>query len=250
MSDKQLVLALAEPRELYRISTDVAGLCKDAVVKTSMKISGKSYVKVEGWQTIAAAHGCVAEIESVQESVIEDVPGLIAWARLKRMSDGAILSRASAFIGDDESQEGVSGKKYARYAKVQTRAISRVCSNAFRFVVVLMNAGLETTPAEEMSKEGFDDAKPVSETRRGVVKETGSKPALNKKKEPTGETLFYGTVGETRVWTKDAELGPVLLTLEKKEVIAQVVPLPTGTNHLINIDLVRPDDDQPDDIPF
>ena len=142
-----------DPKELYRISTDVAGLCKEAVVKTVLRISGKQYVKVEGWQTIAAAHGCLAEIESVTEAQIEGVGGLICWAKLKRISDQAVMGRASAFLGDDENQDGISGKKYARYAKVQTRAISRVCSNAFRFVVVLMNAGLETTPAEEMPRE-------------------------------------------------------------------------------------------------
>lgn len=148
-------LAVIDPKELYRISTDVAGLCKDAVVKTSLRISGKNYVKVEGWQTIGAAHGCLAEIESVEEAEVEGVKGLKCWSRLKRISDQAILSRASAFLGDDEDQSGISGKKYARYAKVQTRAISRVLSNAFRFVVVLMNAGLETTPAEEIPREGF-----------------------------------------------------------------------------------------------
>ena len=163
MSDNQL--ATVDPKELYRISTDVAGLCKDAVVKTSIKISGKSYIKVEGWQTIAAAHGCLAEIESVTEGEIEGVNGLICWSKLIRISDQAVLSRAAAFLGDDESQEGILGKKYARYAKVQTRAISRVCSNAFRFVVVLMNAGLETTPAEEMPRETIapPPSRPVEE---------------------------------------------------------------------------------------
>lgn len=148
-------LAVVDPKELVRVSTDVAGLCKDAVVKTTIKVGGKNYVKVEGWQTIAAAHGYVAEIESVNEAEIQGVGGLICWSKLIRISDQSVISRASAFLGDDESQDGVSGKKYARYAKVQTRAISRVCSNAFRFVVVLMNAGLETTPAEEIPREGF-----------------------------------------------------------------------------------------------
>jgi hypothetical protein len=33
----------------------------------------------------------------------------------------------------------------------QTRAMSRACRSAFGFVVTLMDAGLETTPAEEMT---------------------------------------------------------------------------------------------------
>lgn len=162
MSDNQL--ATLDPKELVRISTDVAGLCKEAVIRTVMKIGGKQYVKVEGWQTIAAAHGCLAEIESITEAEIEGVGGLICWSKLIRVSDQKVLSRASAFLGDDENQDGISGKKYARYAKVQTRAISRVCSNAFRFVVVLMNAGLETTPAEEMPRE--EPARSPNDDRR------------------------------------------------------------------------------------
>jgi hypothetical protein len=38
----------------------------------------------------------------------------------------------------------------------QTRAISRACRSAFAHVVVMMNAGLSTTPAEEVPMEGFD----------------------------------------------------------------------------------------------
>ncbi len=39
---------------------------------------------------------------------------------------------------------------YARRGMAQTRAISRVCRGVFAFVVVLMKAGLRTTPAEEI----------------------------------------------------------------------------------------------------
>jgi hypothetical protein len=38
----------------------------------------------------------------------------------------------------------------------QTRAISRACRSAFAHVVVMMNAGLSTTPAEEVPYDGFD----------------------------------------------------------------------------------------------
>src|SRR3546814_8677098 len=40
----------------------------------------------------------------------------------------------------------------------QTRAISRACRSAFAHVVVMMKAGLETTPAEEIPSGGFSDA--------------------------------------------------------------------------------------------
>jgi hypothetical protein len=40
----------------------------------------------------------------------------------------------------------------------QTRAISRACRSAFAFIVTYMDAGLETTPAEEVPAEGFQDS--------------------------------------------------------------------------------------------
>jgi hypothetical protein len=44
--------------------------------------------------------------------------------------------------------------EYAIRAMASTRAISRVCRSAFAHVVVLIDAELQTTPAEEM--ESFD----------------------------------------------------------------------------------------------
>jgi hypothetical protein len=45
---------------------------------------------------------------------------------------------------------------YAIRAMASTRAVSRVCRAAFSHVVVLMDAGLSTTPAEEVPDGGFD----------------------------------------------------------------------------------------------
>jgi hypothetical protein len=211
-------LAVVDPKELYRISTDVAGLCKEAVVKTSLKISGKNYVKVEGWQTIGAAHGCLAEIESVEEAEIEGVRGLICWSRLKRISDQAVISRASAFLGDDESQEGISGKKYARYAKVQTRAMSRVLSNAFRFVVVLMNAGLETTPAEEIPREGFANSDPAPQAPVETQVLEGQITEIYVNKEWT-----YATVKGIKFSTKRDELRVQLAKIDEGALVRVTV---------------------------
>ena len=47
--------------------------------------------------------------------------------------------------------------EYAKRAMAQTRAISRACRSAFAFIVTYMDAGLETTPAEEVPSEGFAD---------------------------------------------------------------------------------------------
>lgn len=143
--------------EVYRASTDAAGLCRDIVLKTAQQIGGRKYVRVEGWQAIAIAHGCTASADDVERVNDEGMGGFRAVGIVRRMSDGAEIARAEGFIGDDEA---VWAKRpvYARRAMVQTRAISRACRSAFAHVVVLIDSDLSTTPAEEVPEGGFDDA--------------------------------------------------------------------------------------------
>lgn len=150
---------------LYRASTDAAGLCRDIVVATARNIQGRKYVQVEGWQAIAIAHGCVASAGSVER--IDG--GFRAIGRVIRMDGGQEIATAEGFVGDDESM-WAKRPEYARRAMAQTRAISRACRSAFAHVVVMMNAGLSTTPAEEVPPEGFDDtnAMPADWLAQGI----------------------------------------------------------------------------------
>lgn len=152
--------------EAYRASTDAASMCRDIVVNTATTIQGRKYVCVEGWQAIAIAHGCTASARGVER--VEG--GIRAIGEVRRMSDGAVIAEAEGFVGEDEPTwfggETVSyGKRkvlpkraeYAIRAMAQTRAISRACRSAFAHVVVMMNAGLSTTPAEEVPDGGFTE---------------------------------------------------------------------------------------------
>jgi len=132
-------------QDAFRVSTDAALLCKQIVVATAKPIKGKRFVGVEGWQAIALAHGCVASSGEVER--LET--GFRAIGKVIRMSDGHTLSTAEGFVGDDEPL-WLARPEYARRAMAQTRSISRACRSAFAHVVVMMQAGLETTPAEEM----------------------------------------------------------------------------------------------------
>jgi hypothetical protein len=164
--------------ELYRQATDVAGVCKEIVLKTAMEIQGRKYVKVEGWQSIATAHGCTASARDVER--VEG--GVRAIGEIRRMSDGVVIATAEGFVGEDEPtwfggpdkawdkinrcfKEVTREKRpdYAIRAMCQTRAISRACRTAFAHVVVLMDSNLSTTPAEEVPIGGFNDepAKPA-----------------------------------------------------------------------------------------
>jgi hypothetical protein len=171
--------------EAYRASTDAATICKDIVVQTATTIQGRKYVGVEGWQAIAIAHGCSAGSRDVER--IEG--GVRAVGEVRRMLDGVVIATAEGFVGEDEPtwyggpSRGKTLPKRADYAiraMAQTRAISRACRSAFAHVVVMMNAGLATTPAEEVPDGGFNDAPHNAET--GEV-ERSTVPGISKIKE-------------------------------------------------------------------
>lgn len=157
--------------QAYRASTEAADLCKEIVVASSSEIQGRRFVSVEGWQAIAIAHGCAAGSRDVER--IEG--GVRAIGEIRRMSDGQLIATAEGFVGEDEATwfggEALVWDKhtrskikkilpkrpdYAIRAMAQTRAISRAGRSAFAHVVVMMKAGLATTPAEEVPPGGFD----------------------------------------------------------------------------------------------
>jgi hypothetical protein len=153
--ESSVVLVKDNPTHLMRQATDVAGVCKEIVLKTACNIQGKKYVKCEGWMAIATAHGCIASSRGVQK--VEG--GFVAIGEIRRIHDGVVLSTAEGFVGRDEKRWS-SADEYACRAMAQTRAISRACRAAFAHVVVMMDAGLSTTPFEEVPDDGFNASAP------------------------------------------------------------------------------------------
>lgn len=133
---------------LMRQASDVAGVCREIVLRTAMELNNRKYVKVEGWMSIAAAYGCVPSIRSVEE----DERGIKAVAELRR-HDGTVLATAEGYVGLDEPR-WANQAMYARRGMAQTRAVSRVCRSVFAFVVTLIDEKLQTTPAEEIPQGG------------------------------------------------------------------------------------------------
>jgi hypothetical protein len=185
----QLVTIPSSNAEVYRASTDAAGLCRDIVLRTAQNIQGRKYVKVEGWQAIAIAHGCVASADNVERLDEEHSPGFRAIGTIRRMSDGAEIARAEGFVGDDEPM-WAKRPVYARRAMAQTRAISRACRSAFAHVVVLIDADLSTTPAEEVPFEGFDEA-PRETAQNRTAKTASAKTAAAPKPEARATVLGW-----------------------------------------------------------
>src|SRR5205823_1995655 len=194
--------------------------CKDIVTTTAISIQGKKYVKVEGWQAIAAAHGCLASAEEPKrlESSFQ------ARGTIRRITDGQLLCEAHGFLGDDEPT-WTKRPEYAKRAMAQTRAISRVCRSAFAHVVVLMGAGLETTPAEEVPFEGFSssperDADFDSMDKPNVGDSFASGKFSEVKSSEDGKCWFV-KVGNVATWTRDSGLSQSIAKDHGKEVKAR-----------------------------
>ena len=220
----------------FRAATDAAGMCREIVSKTAQNIGGRKYVRVEGWQAIAVAHGCIASAGQVER--IDG--GIRATGEVRRGSDGFLLSSAEGFVGEDEST-WANRPEYAKRAMAQTRAISRACRSAFAHVVVLMDAGLETTPAEEVPHGGFDDAprapvkmptaaakpKPSKPSRKHEIPEdaetvTGTLEAVSVKPTKKGTNRYGCKIGETWYGTFDDKIGEKAEALKGAEVWATV----------------------------
>ena len=156
---------------LMRRSTDAAGVCGEIVRRTVQSVQGRKYIRVEGWQAIAAAHGCTLGASHVE---VTD-RGVRAVGEVRRISDGVIICTAEGFVGTDEPTWYGGGPKtlprrseFAIRAMAQTRAMSRAGRSAFAFVAVLIDSNLSTTPAEEMEAV-YGEVVPPAEAGRQAV---------------------------------------------------------------------------------
>jgi hypothetical protein len=213
MDTNQLVVSNGTSHQVahQRQATEIASICKDIVTKTAQNIQGRKYVRVEGWQSIANAYGCVASAKDVER--IET--GFRAIGQVRKMDTGVVICEAEGFVGDDE-RTWAKRDEFAKRAMAQTRAISRACRSAFAFIVTYMDAGLETTPAEEVPAEGFSDSpRPAPANRPAprltddvidVVAERVEPKAPIRKKQPvaaTPQAADYETVTLLKVARKE-----------------------------------------------
>lgn len=174
----ELVLAQPQPNGLmlHKQATDVAGAVREFAIRRCVTIQGKKYPPVEVWQAVANAFGCVASSTGVE--MVDG--GIRAVGEVRRISDGKLLATGEGFVGDDE-QTWAKRPMFARRAMAQTRSISRACRAAFAFVIPMIDAGLYTTPAEEM--EAVQDNEPAPPMKRAQVHAEAHAA-------PAGETVF------------------------------------------------------------
>jgi len=167
------VVQARAPAELVAAATAVAdalaGMIKDR--KLYSNISGRRYVRCEGWTTLAAMLGVTPH----EVQVTEQDGVFTAIVELRRLVDGQPIARASAECGaPDELDRG--GKalwsarpRYARRSMALTRATAKACRLAFSWVMTL--AGYEATPAEEIPPGGPAGERPTAVDADGVVQD-------------------------------------------------------------------------------
>lgn len=137
-------LQATSPQALVEGAAAIAGTLAGVIKsqRLSVSIQGKEYVRVEGWTTLAVMLGVVArEVECHEEFGV-----YTAVVELVRMSDGAVISRASSECG--EESPWCDRPRFARRSMSQTRATGKACRLAFSWIMAL--AGYEVTPSEEM----------------------------------------------------------------------------------------------------
>lgn len=164
-------LRVAGPAGVIQRASGIATELKAIIDRQKLysRIQGRNFVRVEGWSTMGAMLGVLPREVSAQR--LED-GSYEAVVELIRVSDGAIIGRASAICGMDEKDSKGrltwgSRPEYARRSMAVTRATSKAYRLGFSWIMTL--AGYEPTPAEEMT---------------GVLggpKSTGEKPPEKKK---------------------------------------------------------------------
>lgn len=146
-------ISAGTPAALVQGATEAANALADVVRKAGLSVSiqGREFVRVEGWTTLATMLGVIAR--EVSTEARED-GSYVSTVELVRMSDGAVISRASAECGGPDEPMWQKRPPYARRSMAQTRATGKACRIAFSWIMSL--AGYEGTPAEEM--EGVSQA--------------------------------------------------------------------------------------------
>lgn len=183
-------LQAASPGALVAGASEMAGTLANVIRSQSLAVNlkGKEYVQVEGWTTLATMLGVTArEVQTTETDGI-----YTSTVELVRMSDGAVISRASAECGapDETDRYGKpiwsARPRYARRSMAQTRATGKACRLAFSWIMRL--AGYEATPAEEMqflAEEQPTGAQRPSRTAAHTAAHTGAPQPARQSEAPT-----------------------------------------------------------------
>ena len=193
-----------------KIAKELSKIVKDN--RLANKIQGKEFVRVEGWSTMGAMLGVLPrEVPELAKRF--DDGSYEAVVELVRISDGAVIGKASALVGMDEKDS--HGKltwgnrnEYARKSMAITRATGKAYRLGFSWIMTL--AGYEATPAEEIIDSTFKESPkrqtnptPTNGDHKGKVigkeDKPATPPATNGRKRPFKPDVVKIKFGEAVV---------------------------------------------------
>jgi hypothetical protein len=171
--------------------------------KLVVDISGKRYVKVEGWQTL----GAMTKVDHVEvvwcrEYTPPDGEKPTGWeARVEvRDRDGNVRGTGEAMCVRSETR-WARADEFAIRSMAQTRAMGKAYRMALSYVVSL--AGYEATPAEEMPQFPAEQSKPKLDLAFETAKEQLLELADKLEMREETEAALANRQGDT-AWVKRA----------------------------------------------
>lgn len=153
-----------DPQAVIKRYSAVASAVAEVIKQQHLyvEIGPRRHVFIEGWQTLGAPLGIFARVEWTKRLKDGDRWGYEARAVAHRVA-GDIISSAEAECWSDE-ENWRDRADFQLRSMAQTRACAKALRLALGFVMVL--AGFEATPAEEMDGVGQKRSQPRAQAAR------------------------------------------------------------------------------------
>ena len=137
------------PEEVVASAKQIANVLSQIIQEKALytTIQGKQYVHVTGWSTLGSMVGVVPR-ELVEFSRLHEDGTWESAVELVRVSDGAVIGRASHLCGGPDDRDWTKRPSAVRKSMSVTRATGKAFRLSFAWIMAL--AGYEATPAEEM----------------------------------------------------------------------------------------------------
>ncbi len=161
------------PKEQVAQASEIATVLKDVIEKQGLfsLISGKKYIKAEGWQTLGTFLGVTAR----EKSVVKHEDGSFeAYVELVKFRDGTVVGGASAICTRKE-RRWASADDYAVRSMAVTRATGKAFRLSFAWIVTL--AGYAPTNEEEMPEYKSDAPQVKPQAQQKTVNVPAAEPA-------------------------------------------------------------------------
>ncbi len=178
-------LVMRSPETVLNEAQMVANALKRQADKLGLykKIGDSKHLMIEGWQMVGAMFRVTARVTETRFLDYGQVRGYEAVAEAYHIPTGQVIGRAEGMCLSDEDRWGLrpkyeKGENGERGTKTmvpvplqqlrsmaQTRACSKVLSNAFKWIATM--GGFAGTPAEEMAGNEYDgDGKEIHQPQR------------------------------------------------------------------------------------